>query len=314
MHRYVLRRLAETLPTLLIVSLIVFLLAHLAPGDPAARMLGSYATPAEIAKARQEMGFDRPVVVQYAAWLGRAVQGDLGRSINTGLSVLETIADRLPRTFSLAFLSLLISIAIGVPLGILAGIRQNTVWDQASMSFCLIGLSIPDFVAGLLLVLVFSVELNLLPSMGYAPLAQGLGDWLGHLAMPSFALGFLMSAVTARMTRSSVLDVLRQDYVLTARAKGMGEPRVIGIHVLKSAMIPVVTVIGINLGAVFRGAVVIETLFALPGIGRLMITGIEFRDYPVIQGCLLAIVTIYILINLAVDLLYAWLDPRIRYA
>ncbi|MCC7272917.1 MAG: ABC transporter permease [Alphaproteobacteria bacterium] len=313
MHRYILRRLAETLPTLLIVSLIVFLLAHLAPGDPAARMLGSYATSAEIAKAREEMGFDRSVVVQYAAWLVRAVQGDLGRSINSGLPVLETIADRLPRTFSLALLSLLVSILIGVPLGILAAIRQNTIWDQASMSFCLIGLSIPDFVAGLLLVLVFSVELNLLPSIGYAPLAQGFGDWLGHLAMPSFSLGFLMSAVTARMTRSSVLDVLRQDYVLTARAKGMSETRVVGIHVLKSAMIPVLTVIGINLGAVFRGAVVIETLFALPGIGRLMITGIEFRDYPVIQGCLLSIVTIYILINLIVDLLYAWLDPRIRY-
>jgi peptide/nickel transport system permease protein len=314
MWGYVLRRVASAVPTLLIVSVIIFLLSHLAPGDPVTRMIGGYATTTELEQARRELGLDRPLVEQYAEWLRRAMQGDFGHSLNNNLPVSTLIAERLPRTFGLAALSLLISILIGVPLGILAGIRQNTVHDQAAMGFSLLGLSIPDFVAGLLLIIVFSVELGALPSMGYAPLSDGVWSWLTHLLMPAFSLGFLMAAVTARMTRSSVIDVLRQDYILTARAKGLAERLVIGRHVLKSAMIPVVTVIGINLGAVFRGAVVIETLFAIPGIGRLMIVGIDFRDYPVVQGCLLVIVTVYIVINLAVDLLYAWLDPRVRYA
>ncbi len=314
MIQYILRRLLGAVPTLLLVSVVVFLLAHLAPGDPVVRMLGGFATSAEIEKARSEMGFDRPLAVQYVAWLERAVQGDLGRSINSNLPVIEMIADRLPRTASLAVIALAVSIALGVPLGILAAVRQNTIWDQAAMCVSLIGLSIPDFVAGLLLVILFSVELRLLPSIGYSPLNEGLWPWMSHLILPAVSLGILMAAVTARMTRSSMLDVMRQDYVLTARSKGLGEVKVVGLHVLKSAMIPIITVIGINCGAVFRGAVVIETLFAIPGIGRLMISGIEFRDYPVIQGVLLVVVTLYVLINLAVDLLYAWLDPRIRYA
>lgn len=314
MIQYILRRLLGAVPTLLLVSVVVFMLAHLAPGDPVVRMLGGFATPAEIEKARAEMGFDQPLAVQYVAWLDRAVQGDLGRSINSNLPVIEMIADRLPRTASLAVIALAVSIVLGVPLGILAAVRQNSIWDQAAMCVSLIGLSIPDFVAGLLLVILFSVELRLLPSIGYAPLHEGLWPWMSHLILPAVSLGILMAAVTARMTRSSMLDVMRQDYVLTARSKGLGEAKVIGLHVLKSAMIPIITVIGINCGAVFRGAVVIETLFAIPGIGRLMISGIEFRDYPVIQGCLLVVVTLYVLINLAVDLLYAWLDPRIRYA
>lgn len=313
MGRYVARRLAGAAPTLFVVSVVVFLLAQLAPGDPVVRMLGSFATTQEIDRARAEMGFDRPLVVQYAAWLARAVQGDLGRSITSNLPVGQMIAERLPRTLGLALLAVLVSIAIGVPAGVLAAVKQNTGFDQALMSFCMLGLSVPDFVTALLLVIVFSVELNLLPSMGYAPLSDGIGAYLSHLAMPSLSLGFMMAAVTARMTRSSVLDVLRQDYVLTARSKGLTETQVIERHVLKSAMIPVVTVIGINFGAVFRGAVVIETLFSLPGIGRLIITAIESRDYPLVQGCLLVVVTIYIAINLAIDLLYACLDPRIRY-
>jgi peptide/nickel transport system permease protein len=313
MYRYIVKRLISTIPTLFIVSVVVFMVVHLIPGDPASVMLGSYASRDEIQAFRKEMGFDQPLHIQYGLWLGRAVQGNLGRSINSGLPVGRLIIDRLPVTLSLAILTIVISILIAFPLGILAGIRQNTVYDQAAMTFGMLGLSVPDFVAGLLLVLVFAVNLNWLPSMGYAPLSQGFWPWLRHLIMPSFALGFLMAAVTARMTRSSVIDVLRQDYILTARAKGLQENRVVLIHALKNAMIPVVTVIGINLAAVFRGAVVIETLFALPGIGRMMITGIQFRDYPVIQGCFLVIVLIYVLVNLVVDLLYAWLDPRIHY-
>jgi peptide/nickel transport system permease protein len=181
------------------------------------------------------------------------------------------------------------------------------------MGFSFLGLSIPEFVGGLLLIIVFSVQLRWLPSIGYSPLSDGLGAWLSHLVMPALALGFSMAAVTARMTRSSVIDVMRKEHVVTARAKGLPERTVIGLHVLGNAMIPVVTVIGINFGAVFRGAVVIETLFAIPGVGRLLITGIESRDYPVIQGCLIVTVFLYVLINLSVDLIYAWLDPRVRY-
>ena len=313
MHRYIIRRVLETIPTLFILSIVVFLMVHMAPGDPASIMLGSYASKAEIEAFREEMGFNRPLHLQYVLWLGRAVQGNLGKSINSNLPVRKLIIERMPVTLSLAVLAVLISVLIALPLGVIAGIKQNTSYDQFAMSFSLLGLSIPDFVAGLLLALLFSVELGWLPSMGYRPLTEGLVPWLRHLIMPSFALGFLMTAVTARMTRSSVIDVLRQDYVVTARAKGLRESTVINRHVLKNAMIPIVTVIGINLGAVFRGAVVIETLFSLPGIGRLMITGIQYRDYPVIQGVFLVIVVAYIVINLLVDLLYAWLDPRIHY-
>jgi peptide/nickel transport system permease protein len=312
MLTFVLGRLVSAVPTLLLVSVIVFLLLQIAPGDPASTLLGSYATPDEIAAFRTEMGFDRPLHEQFLAWLWRAVQGDLGRSLVANVDVLDMILERLPRTLSLAALALLVSIAIGVPLGLLAGLRQNTIYDQAAMSFAIIGLSIPDFVAGLLLILLFSVYLGILPSIGYVDLGESFSGWFLNLIMPSLSLGFLMAAVTARMTRSSVVDVMRQDYVTTAYAKGLSETRVIGIHVLKSALIPVVTVVGINLGAVFRGAVVIETLFAIPGLGRMIITGIQYRDYPAIQGCLLFIVTIYILINLAVDVIYAWLDPRIQ--
>lgn len=313
MSQYILRRLLSTIPTLFIVTVIVFLLLHLSPGDPASMMMGSYATPAEIEQYREAMGFNRPIHEQYISWLWRALQGDLGRSLNANTPVLDMIVERLPRTFSLAILAMLISILIGMPLGIIAGVRQNTAYDQTAMSFALLGLSVPDFVAGLLLILFFSVYLGLFPSMGYVPIDQSLWGWLYHLALPALSLGFLMAAVTARMTRSSIVDVLRQDYVTTARSKGLSETRIIRVHVLKNALIPVVTVIGINFGAVFRGAVVIETLFAIPGLGRMLITGIQYRDYPVIQGCLLVIVTIYILINLIVDLLYAQLDPRIRY-
>ncbi len=313
MHNYLLKRLFSTIPTLFLVTIVVFLLLHLSPGDPASMMLGSYATPAEIEIFREKMGFNRPLPEQYFAWLWRAVQGDLGQSLNANVPVLDMMIERLPRTFSLALLAMMFSVVIGMPLGILASIRQNTAYDQAAMSFALLGLSIPDFVAGLLLILLFSVYMGWAPSMGYVPIVDSPVEWFMHLLLPAFSLGFLMAAVTARMTRSSVVDVLRQDYVMTARSKGLPESKIIRIHVLKNALIPVVTVVGINFGAVFRGAVVIETLFAIPGLGRMLITGIQYRDYPVIQGCLLAIVTIYILINFLVDMLYAVLDPRIRY-
>jgi peptide/nickel transport system permease protein len=313
MQRYVLRRIFGALPTLLLASIIVFLMAHLAPGDPASQILGTYATPEELARVRTELGLDRPLPDQYLGWLLRAVQGDLGASITWKLPVADLILDRLPRTCALAVLALIVSVALGVPLGIWAGVRQNTGVDRSAMVVSLLGLSVPDFVVGLILIIVFSAQLGLLPSMGYTDLVDGPATWLSHLVMPALSLGFLMTAVTARMTRASVIEMLSQDFVLTARAKGLAEARVVGLHVLKAAMIPVITVIGINLGALFRGAVVIETLFAVPGLGRLMIGAIQARDYPVIQGCLLVSVAIYITINLLVDLSYALLDPRIRY-
>lgn len=312
MGYYCFRRLLGVIPTLLIVSVIVFLLARLAPGDPASQMLGSYATPVEIEHMRAELGLNKPLYAQYGIWLWNAVRGDLGLSINANVPVLQLLLEALPRTVSLAFLALFVSIVTGVPLGIYAGIRPNTGSDQIATGISLLGLSVPDFVVGMLFIIVFSVHWNLLPSIGYAPLFERPGAWLSHMVLPAVSLGLLMTAVTARMTRSCVIEVMSQDYVLTARAKGLPEYKVILKHVLKAAMIPVITVIGINLGSVFRGAVVIETLFAIPGIGRLMVGSIAARDYPVIQGVLLAAVVIYVFINLIVDLAYAWLDPRIR--
>jgi peptide/nickel transport system permease protein len=313
MLRYAIRRLIGAVPTLILASMLVFLMSHLAPGDPASQILGSYATPAELDKARQEMGLNDPLPVQYERWLVRAATGDLGKSINWNLPVTQMILERLPRTAGLAVLALAISILLGVPLGVIAGVRQNRLTDRVAMIVSLLGLSVPDFVLGLLLVILFTVQLGLLPSLGYVAFTDSPYGWSLHMIMPALALGYLMTAVTARMTRASIIENLGQEFVLSARAKGLGEGRIIGVHVLKAAMIPVITVIGINLGSVFRGAVVIEAIFAIPGIGGLMISAIEARDYPVIQGCLLASVTIYIFVNLAVDLIYAVLDPRIRY-
>ncbi|RAI01855.1 peptide ABC transporter [Acuticoccus sediminis] len=313
MLRYTIRRLIGALPTLLLASMLVFLMSHLAPGDPASQILGSYATPAELEQARQEMGLNDPLPVQYVRWLAKAATGDLGTSINWNMPVSDMILERLPRTAGLAVLALAFSILMGVPLGILAGVKQNRPADRAAMVASLLGLSVPDFVVGLLLVIVFTVNLGLLPSVGYVDFGTDPAQWAMHLIMPAFALGYLMTAVTARMTRASMIENLGQEFVLSARAKGLTETRVVGLHVLKAALIPVVTVVGINLGSVFRGAVVIESIFAIPGIGGLMIGAIDARDYPVIQGCLLASVTIYIGINLVVDLTYALLDPRIRY-
>lgn len=311
--RYAIRRLLGAIPTLFLASMLVFLISHLAPGDPASQILGSYATPAELDKAREEMGLNEPLPVQYQRWLVRAATGDLGKSINWNLPVTQMISERMPRTAGLAVLALSISILLGVPLGIIAGVRQNRLSDRVAMVVSLLGLSVPDFVVGLLLVILFTVHLGLLPSLGYVGFSTSPYQWALHMIMPAFALGYLMTAVTARMTRASIIENLGQEFVLSARAKGLSEQRVVGVHVLKAAMIPVITVIGINLGAVFRGAVVIEAIFAIPGIGGLMMSAISARDYPVIQGCLLVSVTIYIFVNLAVDLVYAVLDPRIRY-
>jgi peptide/nickel transport system permease protein len=309
---YCMRRLLGVLPTLLLVSIIVFLLARLAPGDPASQVLGSYATPAELQQMRVQLGLTRPLYVQFFIWLDHAVQGDLGQSINANVPVLRLLLEALPRTAGLALLALVVSVLTGVPLGVYAGTRPNSWRDQVASGISLIGLSIPDFVVGMLFIIVFAVKLDWLPAIGYAPFSTEPLGWLAHMLLPGVSLGLLMTAVTARMTRSCVIEVMSQDFVLTARAKGLSENRVIFRHVLKAAMIPVITVIGINLGSVFRGAVVIETLFAIPGIGTLLVNSIAARDYPVIQGVLLAAVLIYVLINMIVDLAYAWLDPRIR--
>ena len=313
MGRYIVHRLLSAIPVLLIVTLISFCIMQLVPGDPAAVMAGPQATKLEIESMRRQLGLDEPFLRQLWNWYLGLAQGDLGRSILLGRSVAQAIAERLPVTLALAFLSFAFTIAIGVPCGILAALRQNTWVDQAVMTVALIGVSLPNFWLGLMLIVLFSVMLDLMPAGGYVPLAQGLGAWFRSLLLPALSLGLLQIGLLARITRSTMLEVLRQDYVRTARAKGLSAFKVVGKHALKNAMIPVVTVVGIIFSLLLSGSVVIETVYSLPGLGRLLATSIFSRDYPVIQGGLLITAAMFVAINLAVDVLYALLDPRVRY-
>ena len=313
MGRYIVHRLVSAVPVLLIVTLISFCVMQLVPGDPAAVMAGPQATKAEIEQVRQQLGLDAPFLHQLGRWYLGLAQGDLGRSILLGRSVSQAIAERLPVTIALAALSFAFTLAIGIPCGILAALRQNTWVDQAVMTVALIGVSLPNFWLGLMLIVLFSVTLDLLPAGGYAPLAQGLGPWFRSLLLPALSLGLLQVGLLARITRSTMLEILRQDYIRTARAKGLPALKVIGKHALKNAMIPVVTIIGIIFSLLLSGSVVIETVYSLPGLGRLLATSIFSRDYPVIQGGLLLTAAMFVGINLLVDVLYAFLDPRVRY-
>lgn len=299
-------RLVSAVPVLVGVSLAVFLMVHLLPGDPATIMLqGAPATAEEIQNLRRELGLDRPLPEQYLTYVGRVAQGDFGTSIHTRRSVLKEIASVFPATLRLAFAAMAVAIVLGVVLGVLAAVKQNTWLDTASMSTALLGVSMPDFWVGILLILLFSVGLGWFP-------ASGGGD-LRHLVLPALALGTNFSAVIARLVRSSLLEVLRQDYVMTARAKGLRQRTVVAGHALRNAVIPVVTVIGLQFGNLLGGAVVIETVFARQGFGRLAITAILAKDFPLIQGVVLVAAVTYVLLNILVDLSYAWLDPRISY-
>jgi peptide/nickel transport system permease protein len=314
MTAYILRRLIALLPVLLIVATVGFFLIYLTPGDPAAVMLGPDATEEELTVLRHAMGLDKPLLVQLYRWYTRVLRGDLGYSIFLQRPVLQAILERIEPTVLLTLLSLVIAVAIGVPAGVVAAVRRNTWLDQASMGVALFGVSVPNFWLGLNLILLFSVYLGLLPVAGYVPLGTSLSGALRTLVLPAVTLGISASALIARMTRSSMLEVLGQDFVRTARAKGNKELRVIWRHALRNAMIPTVTVIGLAMGGLLSGAIVTETVFALPGVGRLVISSVLRRDYPVVQGVLMFIAAIYVLVNLLIDVIYVYLDPRVKYA
>ena len=310
---YVIRRLLGVIPVLALVALGSFLLIHLVPGDPAVIMLGNEANPVQLETLRTQLGLDRSLPEQFILWLGQALRGNLGESFFLGRPVSRALVERLPATMQLAVLSLVFSLLIGIPAGLLAAVRQNTWWDQIVMATAIGGISIPSFWLGLALILVFSVQLGWLPSGGYAPLWEDPGQGLRTLILPAISLGSMQAALIARMTRSSMLEVLRQDYVRTAKAKGIRDWWVIVKHALKNAMIPVITTIGTAFGVLLGGAVIVEIVFTYPGMGRLVVLAVQRRDYPLVQGALLLTSVIYVVVNLAVDLLYCVFDPRIKY-
>lgn len=313
MLRFAAARLLAALPVLLLVSLVSFSVMHLIPGDPASVIAGPAATNQEIEQIRRALGLDKPFLTQMVTWYGHVLQGDFGQSILLSTSVWQALVERMPVTVSLAVLALVMTVAIGVPAGVLAALRANSAVDAAVTGIALLGVSVPSFWLALMLIVLFSVMLEWLPTGGYVPLAVSPVDWFRSLLMPSFSLALLQIGLLARITRATMLEVLRQDYVRTARAKGLPRAMVIGKHALKNVMVPVVTVIGISFGLLLSGSIVIETVYSLPGIGRLVATSIFGRDYPVIQGTLLLTATMLVLLNLVVDLLYAAIDPRVRY-
>ncbi len=313
MATYVLKRLVAMVPVLLLVSIVIFSLLHLTPGDPVVVMLGEEATLESRDTLRRELGLDRPLPIQYGVWLGRVLQGDLGRSIRTHQPVSEAILQRLPVTLELSLLAMVVSLAIALPAGIVAAVRRNSNADLLSTVFSLLGVSMPNFLLAVLLIYVLSLQLRWLPPIGYVNPFDDLGANLKAMIMPSITLGTALAAVVARLTRSTLLEVLNQDYVRTAWAKGLRESVIIQRHAMKNSLIPVVTVVGLQLGNLLGSAIVTETIFALPGVGRLVIDSIFQRDFPLVQGVVLYLALIFLLINLLVDLLYAYLDPRIRY-
>jgi peptide/nickel transport system permease protein len=313
MLAYTTRRVTATIPVMLIVALFVFSLLYIAPGDPAAIIAGDQATPADVARIRMSLGLDRPYLIRFGAWLWDIMRGDLGTSIFTGLPVTEMIAQRVGPTMSLMMTTLVLSLTLAVPMGVIAAWKQGTWIDRLVMVMAVFGFSVPVFVVGYLLAYAFALQLDWLPVQGYSPLASGVWPWLSHLILPSIALGGIYIALIARITRATMLEVLSQDYVRTARAKGVGQRSILFLHALKNAAVPIVTVIGIGVALLIGGAVVTESVFAIPGLGRLVVDAILRRDYPVIQGVVLLFSFVYVLVNLGVDLLYTLFDPRIRY-
>jgi peptide/nickel transport system permease protein len=312
MTAYILRRLALLVPVLLIVGVVVFALVHLTPGDPAAVILGDRATPEDIARLRTQLGLNDPLPVQFAHWFGNVLRLDFGESIFLGEPVTQALRDRAEPTALLTLYAFCFEVLIGVPAGVLAAVRHNSVVDRALTVLAISGSAIPTFFLGILLILIFAVRLRWLPSGGYVPLAENPAEHVKGMILPAFALGFSAAGLLARLVRSAMLDVLREDYVRTALAKGLPERLMIVRHALRNALIPALTVIGISVGALLGGAVVTETVFTIPGMGRLVVQSIARRDYPVIQGAVIAIAMTYVLVNLIVDVLYVYIDPRVR--
>jgi peptide/nickel transport system permease protein len=326
------RRLLGAIPVLFGISFLIFLLMHIAPGDPVSLLLGDDATPADIARTRHEWGLDRPLIVQYADFISRAITGDFGRSLKFNEPVMKLVAERLPATIELGIASMLVAILIAIPLGVYSAIKHNSLLDHAGMSVALIGVSLPNFWLGIMLIYFLGGQLNLLPVAGrieygleIQPITRlylvdsllagnfaAFWSALQHLLMPAFTLGTSLAAIVTRIARSSVLEVMRQDFITTARAKGLSEKVVIWRHILRNAMITIVTILGLQLGALLSGSVITETVFSYPGIGDLLIQSISARDYKLTQVLILFFAVMYFVVNLLVDLLYSWIDPRIK--
>ena len=309
------RRLLLTIPTLLGVALVVFLLMRAIPGDVVTQLVGveQEVTPERMAELRRIFGLDLPIHVQFGQWLGAALQGDLGTSLRTGRSIMGDLLLRFPATLQLSVMSLGIALALALPIGILAARFRGRWPDYLGSAFVLIGLSVPSFFLGILLILLFSLRLGWLPPAGFVPFLEDPGESLRRMILPALSLGLILAAATTRIMRSTMLEVLSRDYVRTARAKGLSERRVTLTHALRNALIPVVTVVGLQFGSLLGGTVIIEQVFSIPGVGRFALEGINLRDYPVVQGAVLLISGAFVFVNLLVDVLYAVIDPRVRY-
>ncbi len=313
MFAYIIRRILATIPVMVVVALFVFSLLHLSPGDPAAIIAGDTATADDIARIRQKLGLNDPLYIQFGTWVWALLHGDLGISIFTNLPVSKLIAQRVEPTVALTISTLVISVLAAIPMGILAAWKAGSWIDRLVMIFAVIGFSVPVFVLAYLLIYVFAISADLLPVQGFVSIRDGFLPFLSHIAMPSLALAIIYIALIARMTRASMLDVLAQDYIRTAHAKGLANDKVLVGHALKNAAIPIVTIVGIGVALLISGVVVTKTVFAIPGLGRLTVDAILRRDYPIIQGIILIFSAAYVLINLFVDLSHTFLDPRIRY-
>ncbi len=310
---YLVRRLLASIPVIFIVGVLTFSILHIAPGDPAVLMAGEEATPEDVEEMRRALGFDKPIIEQFARWVGRLLKGDLGTSIFSQHSITSLMKPRIQPTLSLAALAITLSIGIGVPIGVLAAWKAGSFIDRGVMLFAVLGFSVPVFWLGFLFIWLFAVKLNLFPAVGFVPITDGVFPFLRSLTLPALANAIPFSALVARMTRSTMLEVLNEDYIRTARAKGLSERVVIIRHGLRNASIPIVTVVGLVFAALVGGAVVTETVFAIPGLGRLLVDGVVRRDFPIVQAMLMVVAVGYVFVNLMVDVAYAYLDPRIRY-
>jgi peptide/nickel transport system permease protein len=313
MWAYIIRRLLATIPVAAVVAVFVFMLLHLAPGDPAAVIAGSYAMPKDIERIREKLGLNEPIYIQFGKWISHVARGDLGDSIFSEMPVTKLIGQRLEPTISLAIASIVVAILFAVPIGILAAWKAGTWIDHVVMIFAVLGFSVPVFVIGYILMYVFSIQTHIFPVQGFVSIREGFLPFLRTITLPSIALGLIYAALIARITRASLLDVLAQDYVRTARAKGLSSWVVLFRHALKNASVPIVTIIGVGIALLIGGVVVTESVFNIPGLGRLVVDSVLARDYPVIQGIILMFSGVYLLINLIIDISYSFLDPRINY-
>lgn len=313
MSRYLVRRIIALIPVMLVVATFAFLLVHLVPGDPASMILGDMATVEDVERLREEMHLNAPLIVQYITWLGRVVRGNWGNSLYSQQPVLAMLAERAQPTLILSVASLFVAVLLGIPTGILAAVRRGTKIDAAILSVAMFGAAIPGFWLGLVMIMYIGVSLGWLPTSGYQPLSTGFFNTMQYFVLPAIALGFPHSALIIRVVRSTMLDVLNTDFVRTARAKGLSKFMVIGKHALRNSLIPILTVIGMSFATMVAGTVVTETVFSIPGMGRLVVTSVMRRDYPVLQGSILIVAAIYVIVNLVIDLLYVWVDPRVKY-